>query len=73
MWPETANAANDPHAPGTIAERTGCGRDPKARLEQLMVDRRMQRILRDEGQPRDLMLRMARAVRRGAAETPAQP
>lgn len=72
MWPETAKPANDPHAPGVLAIPPGSERDPRARLDQLMADRRIQRVLSDDGPPRELMLRMARVVRRSAAETRAR-
>ncbi len=56
--------ANDPHPPAARAERIGHDLEMEARLAALLHDRRTRRMLRDDRGARDLMLRVARAVRR---------
>ena len=66
MPPGTGIPANDPRAP---ARPLAAGPTLEARLKRLMADRRMQRLLRDDGPPRELVLRMAQALRRELEET----
>lgn len=68
MWRRQHAPANDPRAPGLRTDRDG----PEARLDALLQDERMQRILGNDGPPHALMQRVARAVRREAAEPRAQ-
>ena len=70
MRTERGTPANFLHAPDPA--RRGAAEACEARLERLLADPVVQRIMRREGQPRDLMIRTARAVRLQAAEARTQ-